>query len=337
MWQRLLRALNRNIDVIAFGASLITVGPLMAWWSVLVRRNIITMDYLWRAQLDHLPEGPDKLAQLAAVKQQTDLHLLMIGGESATAACLLFVLAVALFMVARHRRSEARRMQTMLQLTTHQLKTPIAGMRTLLQSLENGSIPVAMQREFLNRGVVECDRLEHLVETILAYQRAVVREPQMQPRATDALVAQILDHRQALYANETVAWKTRSPSTIRCDPDAFQVVFENLLDNARKYGGDQVELIESAQGEVWRLKVADHGQGFDPTKAERLFEPFERGGGAGVAHGSGLGLFIARQLMRRMGGELHATSPGEGQGATFIMEMPVSTASATSSAEVAHG
>ncbi len=337
MWQRLLRALGRNIDVIAFAASLITVGPLMAWWSVLVRRNIITMDYLWRAQLDHLPEGPEKLAQLAAVKQQTDLHLLMISGESATAACLLFILAVALFMVARHRRSEARRMQTMLQLTTHQLKTPIAGMRTLLQSLENGSIPQAMQREFLNRGVVECDRLEHLVETILAYQRAVVREPEMQPRPTDALVGQILSHRQALYAGEVVAWTTRSPSMIRCDPDAFQVVFENLLDNARKYGGDKVELIESVEAETWRLKVADHGQGFDPARTERLFEPFERGGGAGVAHGSGLGLFIARQLMRRMGGELRATSDGVGRGATFTMEMPVSQSSATPSTEVAHG
>jgi signal transduction histidine kinase len=202
--------------------------------------------------------------------------------------------------------------------------------------LENGSIPPSMQRDFLNRGVVECDRLEHLVETILAYQRAVVREPRLEPVKTEALVAQILQHRQSLYSSEAVTWTVRTPSTIRCDADAFQVVFENLLDNARKYGGDSVELIESVRDDRWQLEVADRGQGFDPARTERLFEPFERGGGAGVAHGSGLGLFIARQLMRRMGGELRAKSAGEGKGASFTMEMPTASVGLAAT-EMAHG
>ena len=63
--------------------------------------------------------------------------------------------------------------------------------------------------------------------------------------------------------------------------------------------------------------------GFDPKDAERLFEPFERGGGKGVAHGSGLGLFISRQLARRMHGELTAKSAGPGQGSVFVLELPL--------------
>ena len=105
--------------------------------------------------------------------------------------------------------------------------------------------------------------------------------------------------------------------------DAVRVVLENLLDNARKYGGGNVELVTAAKGPRWRLEVRDQGQGFSPGDAERLFEPFERGGGKGVAHGSGLGLYISRQLARRMHGELTAFSGGPGKGSTFTLELPL--------------
>jgi signal transduction histidine kinase len=195
--------------------------------------------------------------------------------------------------------------------------------RTLLQSLENGSIPPELRRQFLARGVAECDRLEHLVETILAYQRAVVRHtPHLETVSTTQVVGDILDHRATLFPAEHQTWGARVPSTVRCDPEAFHVVLENLLDNARKYGGGQVVLSESTHGLTWRLAIQDQGRGFEMAQVERLFEPFERGGGTGVSHGSGLGLFIARQLMRRMGGELYARSEGPGKGATFTMELP---------------
>jgi signal transduction histidine kinase len=329
--------LGRNLDVVAFGAALFTVGSLMAWWSVLVRRNITVMDRLMRSQVELLPEGPERVRSLGALDAQTDRQLLMIFGESAMAGLLLVTLAGLLFLVARQRKAENTRMQTLLQLTSHQLKTPVAGVRTLLQSLENGSIPAELQRQFLARGVAECDRLEHLVETILAYQRAVVRrKPRLEHVSSQRVVDDILGHRAALFPAERQSWGARAPATLRCDPEAIHVVLENLLDNARKYGGGSVELSEALVGPCWRLSVRDQGQGFEHSDVERLFEPFERGGGTGVAHGSGLGLFIARQLMRRMGGELYARSDGPGTGATFTMELPRVPAEAIQG-EVVHG
>jgi signal transduction histidine kinase len=261
----------------------------------------------------------------------------MIHGETGLAFVVLVVLALALFVIARHRRNENHRMHTLLSLTSHQLKTPIAGVRTLLQSLENGSIPRELQQEFLGRGVAECDRLEHMVETILAYQGAVVRRsPRIEPIDTQLLVEELLAHRRATFPGEALSWSSRAPASVRGDRDALHVVVENLLDNARKYGGGTVELVESFSGTRWRLAVKDSGRGFEMGEVERLFEPFERGGGAGVAHGSGLGLFIARQLMRRMGGELRASSPGPGKGATFTLELEGSLLSAPQP-EVAHG
>lgn len=322
--ERVRAFIHRNLDVIGFAMALSSVGPLMAWWSVLVRRNIMATDGLLRGQIEHSYEGAARAEQLAQLDAHTSRQLFMITGESVAAGVLLCVLAVVLFFIARKRQRETTRLQTMLSLTTHQLKTPIAGVRALLQSLGNGAIPPELHDRFLKQGVAECDRLEHLVETTLAYQRTVARNagrPEVVP--TKELVNEILEHRRASFPDDEVKWEPAEHVAVSCDRDAVRVVLENLLDNARKYGGGNVELVASSKGARWRLEVRDRGQGFDPKDAERLFEPFERGGGKGVAHGSGLGLYISRQLARRMHGELTATSGGPGQGAVFALELPL--------------
>ncbi|HNH49851.1 MAG TPA: ATP-binding protein, partial [Myxococcota bacterium] len=70
--------------------------------------------------------------------------------------------------------------------------------------------------------------------------------------------------------------------------------------------------------ELW---VQDHGSGFPAEEAELLFEPYQRGQSGQPRHGTGLGLYLARSLARSMGGELRATSPGIGKGATFHLRL----------------
>ncbi len=321
---RFQQFLKRNLDVIAFGAALSTVGPLMGWWAVLVRRNILASDQLLRGQIETHFEGAQKLERLLALDHATNRQLFMISGESTLAGVLLLLLTVVLFMVARRRRRETQRLHSMLSLTTHQLKTPLAGVRALLQSLGNGSIPAELHARFLTQGIAECDRLEHMVETTLAYQRTVARGiAQPEVISSKQLVSEILEHRRASFPDDDVRWEPTDTVSVSCDRDAVRVVLENLLDNARKYGGGRVDIVGLSKGARWRLEVRDSGQGFDPKDAERLFEPFERGGGKGVAHGSGLGLFISRQLARRMHGELTAKSAGPGQGSVFVLELPL--------------
>ncbi|MFZ5443424.1 MAG: sensor histidine kinase [Myxococcota bacterium] len=323
--RRIVNWLKGHYDVLLFGGALATVGPLMAWWSVLVRQTILSTDRLLRAQIEtQFDEGPAKVERLLALDAQTERRLFMITGESTLAGLLLVVLFAVLFVVARQRRKEAQRLQTMLQLSTHQLKTPLAGVRALLQSLGSGVIPPESQGKFINQGLAECDRLEHLVETTLAYQRTVSRQgARRETVPTRELVQEIIEHRRASFPDDELNWQPGASLAVSCDRDAVRVVLENLLDNARKYGGRKVDILEHAKGSRWMLEVKDHGQGFEMHDAERLFEPFERGGGTGVAHGSGLGLFIARQLARRMNGELTAKSEGPGKGAAFLLELPV--------------
>jgi len=262
----------------------------------------------------------------------------MITGETIVAGLLLVVLAAALFAVARSRQRENRRLKLMFRMSGHQLKTPIAGVRALLQSFLSGAIPKELEKELLGRGVAECDRLDHLVETLLAWQRSLVQEkPKLVAMNSARLIDDLLAHRRTTFSDEGLTWHQGQSAVLRCDPEGVRVVLENLLDNARKYGGGKVELTEVTADGRWRLEVKDHGQGFEPGEASKLFEPFQRGGGSGAAHGSGLGLYIARQMTRQMHGQLSASSPGKGKGATFVLELPLEPAAPSAAVEVAHG
>jgi two-component system sensor histidine kinase SenX3 len=100
-------------------------------------------------------------------------------------------------------------------------------------------------------------------------------------------------------------------------------VLVNLIDNAAKYGGSPVKVsAESTNGQV-RIAVSDAGPGIAQADRDRIFEKFYRAGPqlTRSSGGTGLGLYISRELAQRMGGRLHLASE-PGQGATFVVELP---------------
>src|SRR3954463_8215855 len=107
-------------------------------------------------------------------------------------------------------------------------------------------------------------------------------------------------------------------------PDRIQQVLVNLVDNAVKYGGDTpVHVrVEPASGIV-RLVVADSGPGIPHAEQARIFEKFYRAGPelTRAAGGPGLGLYLSRELVQRMGGRLDVRSE-LGAGSTFVVELP---------------
>jgi len=107
-------------------------------------------------------------------------------------------------------------------------------------------------------------------------------------------------------------------------PDRIQQVLVNLLDNAVKYGGDGPVTVhvEDGNGAV-RILVADSGPGIPAAEQAKIFEKFYRADPQ-LTHapgGTGLGLYIARELVQRMGGRLDVRSE-PGAGATFVLELP---------------
>jgi signal transduction histidine kinase len=312
-------------ELIVLGITLLATSSLVFWWTILLRGEMRNNEMLERALLEReqglsMQQVAERQIEIAA---HHDRRNVMLVGESTLLALMLSGSLVVLFLLAQRRKQQREDMEKLLQFTSHEFKTPVAGVKGLLQSLALGSIPEAQRAELIQLGQLECDRLEHLAETILAYQRAMSRDPRERAQRVDAarFIAELLAHRERTASGGTVELSEIEAVQVLADRDGLRVILENLLDNAQKYGGGSVRLSAGVSDGRWRLDIKDHGRGFPPETAEKLFDLHNRGSGEGVTHGAGLGLAIARQLARRMGGEISAHSAGPGTGAVFTVTL----------------
>jgi signal transduction histidine kinase len=329
-------------ELVVLGVTLVATASLVFWWTILLRgeiRSNVELEYAMLAVRTDLTPAEIAVKHREVAEHQDRRHLMLVG-ESTLLALLLSGSLVTLFVLAQRRKQQREDMEKLLQFTSHEFKTPVAGVKGLLQSLALGSIPDAQRAELIELGQIECDRLEHLAETILAYQRAMSREPREGAQRIDAarFIADLLAHRARTSTGGNVEVTAIDAVHVLADRDGLRVILENLLDNAQKYGGGHVRLSAEVVDGRWRLDISDRGRGFAPDAAEKLFDAHNRGSGDGITHGAGLGLAIARQLARRMGGDLSARSAGPGHGAVFSVMLAVAGAAASGrSLEGVHG
>lgn len=246
----------------------------------------------------------------------------MVNGEAGLLLALILVTLVMLFRLVRAQRAFRGEMAFFVGVMTHEMKTPLAGLKSLLQSLRMGRVPDEMLVELVDMGLEQVAREERLVENLLTLQRMRVgSDVPIEPVALGSIVeAEVSSMALTACAVETAldasAWAF-------ADADGVRVVVSNLVSNAAKFGATHVTVSVVTDGEHARLTVADDGRGFTAEEHAAMFGAFRRGGkerGTG-AKGSGLGLFLCRQLAHRMGGKLTAQSPGEGRGATFTLRL----------------
>ena len=214
---------------------------------------------------------------------------------------------------------------------SHELRTPLAAVYGAARTLRRTDIefPAEQRDRFLDIIVSETERLTAIVSQILLAGQLEEGRVDVTTSATDlrVLAESVLDSTR-LHSPEQIELRLEQngvPAVALADEDKLRQVLVNLLDNAIKYspdGGDVVVGLAGGHGRV-RLTVTDCGLGIPPTEHERVFEKFYRLDPAltrGVG-GSGLGLFISRELVSRMGGSLTVRSqPGEG--AAFVVDLP---------------
>jgi len=267
-----------------------------------------------------------------AVRLKTSRRRLMIIGEGTLLFVLLGVCTGMLYRLVRQERSNLRRMELFVSAVTHEMKTPLAGVKSLLQTLSAGRVPPDQEPRLLALGLRETERLQHSIENVLLVgnlrtDRFKVR---LEPVELRPLLEAFLEHRRPALVDDPAAirleWEQGGGAIrVLADPSALRVILENLTDNALEYGGPSPRVILKliCFDDGVRVSVEDQGVGFDSRSAEQLFAPFNRvvDHHAAVQHGTGLGLSIARTLARRMGGDLTGSSPGPGQGSVFTFTL----------------
>ena len=133
--------------------------------------------------------------------------------------------------------------------------------------------------------------------------------------------------RSIAFPAESLRYKPGPPVTILGDPDEVQAAISNLIDNAIKYSGNEINVtVETAKLDGYvAVRVKDHGAGIPQTELKRIFKRFYRVPGplATRVKGTGLGLYIVRSVAKRHGGRAWAESEGPGRGSTFVLQFPI--------------
>ena len=299
---------------VGFTGAFALLGLLGAWWTILITR-LIERNF----ELTTLLYGVDPSLAESHYRQRV-----MMLGESSLLLTLAVTLIALAWRQAQRERAQIRRLEGMLAASTHELKTPVAAVRALLESLQNGVLPPEKAGPYLVKGIDACGHLEHLIEGILSYQAAMARHTELQAIPLKNLVEAVLEHRLGSVHGEQIVCELGAlgERSVQAAEDPVRVILENLLDNARKYGaGKPVRLSAVEEGAWLSLLVSDEGSGFASEEAAQLFEPYQRGQSGRRIHGTGLGLYLARGLARSMGGELVARSDGPGKGACFSLRL----------------
>ncbi|HYY05652.1 MAG TPA: ATP-binding protein [Candidatus Limnocylindria bacterium] len=232
----------------------------------------------------------------------------------------------------REAREANRVKDEFLMTLSHELRTPLSAAVVWADMLEKGKVdPTKMPRasQAIARNVAS---LARMVEDLTDVSRIVAGKLRLKPGPVDlneVIAAAIVAVRPAAEA-KTIQLRSvlhAGPVRVWGDAGRLQQVIWNLLSNAIKFTseGGHVEIrLELADGRA-HIVVNDTGQGIRPDFLPFVFERFRQADGATTrAHGGlGLGLAIVRQLVELHGGTVRAESPGEGQGATFTVSLPI--------------
>lgn len=262
----------------------------------------------------------------------------------AITAALLLAFAGALWQQVRAMRRESAAVRTQaefLTTVTHELKTPLASIRLLGEMLAEGRAK-GREDEYYRMLAGEAGRLSMLIENVLDLGRLERGERAYDLRPVD--VGEVVTETLRLFAPVAaqaglrVVWHDGSggPMLAHVDRGALVQALVSVLDNARKYGGKSagseadIEVATSRRDGALAIDVEDHGTGVPADERERIFARFVRGRdhAHGAVPGVGIGLYLARTIARRLGGDLVCTARASGEaGARFTFSLPAETAS----------
>jgi len=210
---------------------------------------------------------------------------------------------------------------------THELKTPLANLRAINETLASGRTTPEMVREYAHMGIGEATRLTRLVDNLLAYSRVtdVADVYSFEPvSVAEAVQRSLQEFAVALTRDKFAVHVDVSDElpSVYADANALGLLLNNLIDNAVRYSKDVRELTVSARANdgAVTIEVRDRGVGIPPDELDNVTRKFFRGRGA-VSGGSGLGLAIVDRIVSDHDGTLAIRSQ-EGQGTTVSVTMP---------------
>ena len=245
---------------------------------------------------------------------------------------MLALILVGLYVIFIYWRRQSRlyaEQKTFISQITHELKSPLASIRLHLETIRLRRPPADKLEKFLDTMLADTERLDVLISNFL-----MAAKLEQSPQSADFPVIDLSGHlqksldtyRTALPEGSSLIVDIENGISAKADPEGLSMMLRNLLENAFIYsaGSPEVKVSLRRNGKSCILKVSDNGRGIAQKDLKKVFRMFYRVRESGDSiKGTGLGLYIVKSIVKRHRGRIHAESPGEGQGSSFVIAIPV--------------
>ncbi|MBM3986427.1 MAG: HAMP domain-containing histidine kinase [Planctomycetes bacterium] len=298
---------------------------VFGWWLFFFAHQ---SEFLLRRVADRGVTVSPEVAE--ALRTATDENMRMFVFEGAFLGLLLLGSVLLVVRSLQKELSVHRQERNFLSAVTHEFKSPIASAKLYVESLQLGRAEGEKRERYLKHAHQDLDRLQKMVESLLASARMTTTGPDVQVRPLD-LVAETREIAAELAHDPQTATAALEVSAqgallARADSAALRTILRNLVSNAVKYAGPAprvaIELRRDGRHAV--LRVRDWGPGLKGADPRRIFDAFVRGGDENVRTrpGVGLGLYLVSELARAQGGEARALTQPEGGGFAIEVALP---------------
>lgn len=308
-----------------------------AFWLILLLFFIVVfyLGRFWQSRESRL----QILIQEANLKTQQINELEKVNKELETKNRELYSKELGLTLANKKLQSLEEAKSKFVSVTTHQLRTPLAAIKWTLDMAAKGQLGTITeeQRKYLLQGLTSTERVISIVNDLLKVDSIDAERADYSFRPTDLmkLISNIIFEftNQAMIKKiNFIFLKPQNPiPQIEMDADKIRMVLENLVDNAVKYTpeGGKVTIkisdqrLNSAEGAI-EIKIIDSGIGIPSAESDKIFQKFFRASNAikKEPDGSGLGLFIARDIIEKHGGAIWFENH-PGQGTSFSFTLPL--------------
>jgi two-component system phosphate regulon sensor histidine kinase PhoR len=213
---------------------------------------------------------------------------------------------------------------------SHELRTPLTSIYGFAETLLRQDIPFGEEerRTFLGYIASESERLTEIVDQLLNVARLDAGDLQVEVGRIDvgSVVSEVVETVEGAKDHEFEITLPEEPLAAEADPEKVRQVFNILVENALRYSpqGGKVTVQARRNADRVEVRVVDEGMGIPAAEREWIFRKFYRAESAARdgAAGTGLGLFIAKELVNAMGGRIWVDST-EGEGSSFAFELPL--------------
>jgi two-component system, OmpR family, phosphate regulon sensor histidine kinase PhoR len=244
----------------------------------------------------------------------------------------IILMGIFIIFVFSQKTMQLYRMQNnFINNFTHELKTPVTSLQLFLQTFSKHVLSREDQLKYIQYMLTDVNRLAENISRILDLAKLEARSDMGDFVVCDVIqvMQQFVEENAHLFGNSRITIHRRQPHPLyqRINRHLFEMLLMNMLTNAIKYNTaehPQVDItIESKRRSIY-IRFADNGIGFDRKEMKKIFAKFYQIGRPDnmTAKGSGLGLYLVKNIARLHKGKVRAESPGRGKGSTFTLILP---------------